>query len=247
MTLLTATTCAQVGVLVGRLFGAIVVLVCHAGVFAQGSGVSLPASCTPAATFTYTAFTPSVVYHCIGGNQWALAPSGGVPTGAIVPFVSACPSGYTEHTALNGKMPLGTLAANLNVGTTGGADAITPVGTNSGTAVTAHAGAAVADHASHTHTYTDVIAHTHTQASQTATTGAVSSWEHGAIDTSSAASETLATGSTGVATGTTAGPSAALTHAVTQPANHGVTQPTFTGTAFDNRSAFVRVLFCEKS
>lgn len=142
-------------------------------------------------------------------------------------------------------------------------------------ATSAHSGAAVADHAahthtvttnvavddhaSHTHTYSQVINHTHTvsvtdpghvhaQASQTATTGGASSWEHGAIDASSTAAETLNTASAttgitattanpagGVATGTTAGPSATLSHTVTNnqvtsgnpsaTLSHSVTQP----------------------
>lgn len=184
-----------------------------------------------------------------GDQTWAAPPAGGggLDAGLIVLSLTACPTGYTEETSLNGKFVLGTLNGNGDVTGTGGADSITPAGTNSGGAVSAHAGTAVADHASHTHTYTDVVAHTHTQASQTATTGAVSSWEHGVIDTSSTAAETLPTGSTGVATGTTAGPGAALTHSVTQPSAHTFTQPTFAGTQFDNRPAFVRVIFCKKS
>lgn len=67
------------------------------------------------------------------------------------------------------------------------------------------------------------------------------------LSLTSTAAETLPTGSTGVATGTTAGPGAALTHSVTQPSAHTFTQPTFAGTQFDNRPAFVRVIFCKKS
>lgn len=109
--------------------------------------------------------------------------------------------------------------------------------THSGTAVADHAShthsvtsnVAVADHAAHTHSVTSnvtaadhtvnqVINHTHAvtvtdpghvhnQRSQTATTGSVSSWEHGVIDTSSTAAETLPTDSatTGI-TATTANP-----------------------------------------
>lgn len=156
---------------------------------------------------------------------------GGLPSGAIILIISGtCPSGYAEETNLNGRTLIGTLAANADVGTTGGADTVTP---------STHTGAAVGDHASHTHTYTDVIAHTHVVTSQTATTGSATSYEHGTLDTSSAEAEvTEVTGSTGVATGTTAGPSAALTHAVTQPATHA---------AIDNRSAFVRLIACKKT
>lgn len=118
----------------------------------------------------------------------------------------------------------------------------------------------VGDHASHTHDYTQVLNHTHAVnitdgghshavQSQTATTGAATSYEHGTVDTSSAkASEgdTTASATTGitattsnpaggVATGTTAGPSATQTHSVTNNAvtsgnpsatlTHSVTQP----------------------
>jgi hypothetical protein len=95
-------------------------------------------------------------------------------------------------------------------------------------AISAHAGTAVADHASHTHDYNTVIAHTHPQTSYGTTTGANIGWT---VDTSMSGSTTTATqatGSTGSATGTTAGPSATLTHSVTQPNNHtdlNVVQP----------------------
>jgi len=161
--------------------------------------------------------------------------AGGLPSGVVVMVASGtCPSGYTEVSALDGKMPLGTLDSHADVGGTGGANDITPAGTNSGTAVS--------DHASHTHTYTDVVNHVHPYCSQTATTGGASSYEHGAIDASSAATEcSMLTNnpSGGVATGTTAGPGATLTHTVS-------TQPTFAGTQFDNRSAYVKVIYCQK-
>lgn len=184
-----------------------------------GTGASLPGTCSKGSMFIVTT-DPVTPFVCGESNTWSAIGGGGavLPVGVIVPIVSgACPVGFAEETTLNGKTLVGTLTANGNIGTTGGADTITPT---------------MADHASHTHTYTDVPAHTHTQASQTATTGGVSSWEHGAIDTSSTAAETLTTGSTGVAQGTTAGPSATLTH---------------TGTPFDNRSAFARVIFCKKT
>lgn len=235
-------------------------------------------------------------WYCTSTNTWTQITTGGgagLPAGAIV-FVNsgACPAGYTEVAGLDGRMILGTLNANANVGTTGGADNITPVGTNtaptftgsalgththgvgtyvnSGGSVNAHSGTAVTDHPSHTHTYTEVPNHVHPYCSQTATTGGASSYEHGAIDSSSAATEcSISTNNPtgGVATGTTAGPSVTLTHSVTQPANHTFTQPTisgsseavsagtpagtntapvFTGTGFDNRSAFIRLIGCKK-
>ena len=144
----------------------------------------------------------------------------------------------------------------------------TPAGTNSGGAVSAHTGAAVADHAahthgsgsiavadhaSHTHTYSQVPNHVHPLATGTGATGNFSQ-VIGTIDTSSGGTGGTPTQSAlgtlsgnpsgGVATGTTNGPSAtmthsvsgntgnpsaALSHAVTQPNDHTFTQPTFTG------------------
>lgn len=104
----------------------------------------------------------------------------------------------------------------------------------------------VNDHASHTHTYTDVVNHTHSvnigSANDTSTvTGS------GNIFAGTTSSVTATTGnpSGGVATGTTAGPSATLTHAVTNNAvtsgagsshSHGAgtlaaSAPAFTGSA----------------
>jgi len=116
-------------------------------------------------------------------------------------------------------------------------------------AISAHSGTAVADHASHTHTYTEVVNHTHaititdpghthtqtTSATDGANTRADSS-SGGTQYTNVANINSATTGITassanpagGVATGTTAGPSATLTHSVTQPAAHtdlNVVQP----------------------
>lgn len=212
---------------------------------------------------------------------------GMAPGTIVLVLTSACPPGFAEVLGLNGKMLVGTLAANSNVGGTGGSDTITPSGTNSapgftgtaatlthtGTAVSAHSGAAVADHASHTHTYTNIVNHTHPITSLTATIPTRAS----AGNTLTSASGIGATGGTGTAAatlggsipnptgavnvGTSAGPSATLTHSVTQPANHAVTQPSdhsytpggsvpaaaFLGNSFDNRPAFVRVIFCSKN
>lgn len=211
-------------------------------------GLNLPATCSRGDVFA--SVTLGTLSQCTAANTWTALGGGSesVPAGSILLIASGvCPAGYTEESALNGKTLIGTLAANGNVGDTGGADAITPAGTNSGGAVSAHAGTAVADHASHTHTYTDVIAHTHTvPVGATDDTSAPFDRADAGTNTSGANAST-ATGSTGVATGTTAGPNAALTHSVTQPSNHTVTQPTFTGTPFDNRSAFARVIFCRKT
>jgi hypothetical protein len=161
--------------------------------------------------------------------------------------------GYGTWSAFGaGKVLIGIDSSDTDFDTaeeTGGAKT-KAISAHAGTAVSAHAGTAVADHSSHTHDYTQVVQHTHAVnitdnghthviTSQTATTGSATSYEHGTLDTSSAeaeATETTASATTGitattsnpagsVATGTTAGPSATLTHSVTQPSNHTVTQP----------------------
>src|SRR5258708_28001654 len=53
-----------------------------------------------------------------------------LPSGLIMVVRSGtCPSGWTEISALNGKTLVGTLAANGDVGATGGSDTLTPSGT----------------------------------------------------------------------------------------------------------------------
>jgi hypothetical protein len=88
-----------------------------------------------------------------------------------------------------------------------------------------HSGTAVADHGSHTHTYTQVPNHVHVERVQGGTTASttgthiMTSAATGGSLRSSAASTLDPTG--GVATGTTNGPGAILTHSVTQPSAHG--------------------------
>jgi hypothetical protein len=104
-------------------------------------------------------------------------------------------------------------------------------------AISAHSGTAVANHASHTHTYTQVPNHLHTLATGTGSTGSFSQVV-GTVDTSSGGNGGTPTQTAlgtlsgnpvgGVATGTTAGPDATLTHSVTQPDSHtdlNVVQP----------------------
>lgn len=122
---------------------------------------------------------------------------------------------------------------------------------HSGTAVSAHSGTAVGDHASHTHSYTEVPNHTHPHNMQGGTTAAVTGTNVlGSTATGgSARAMAIATSNntSGVATGTTAGPSSTLSHTVTQPNAHTlsgsseavgagtpagtVSAPTFTGMA----------------
>lgn len=122
----------------------------------------------------------------------------------IAAFNAACPTGWSELTAARGRVIVGvpasgTLAATVGTALTDAQDkSVTPTFT----------GTPFSGVINHTHTVTvNDPGHTHNQASQTATTGGASSWEHGVIDTSSAAAETLPTASntTGI-TATTANP-----------------------------------------
>jgi hypothetical protein len=107
----------------------------------------------------------------------------------------------------------------------------------------AHVGAAVADHASHTHTYTAIVDHTHavnvsdpghTHGGRIVNSGTAGTAGHQGASTNNNANASTSATQTGttsitattsnpvgsVATGTTNGPSATLTHAVTQPSAH---------------------------
>lgn len=154
--------------------------------------------------------------------------AGGIPSGAILIIVSgSCPTGYTEETSLNGKTLLGTLAANGNVGGTGGSDTITPAGTIS----------AINQVINHTHTVsiTDP-GHTHVERIiNSGTAGTVGVQGASAASNANASNSPTASGTTGI-TASTANPAGGVASIT----------PTFTGTQFDNRSAFVRVIFCKK-
>ena len=72
-----------------------------------------------------TATGPVVWTTLTGGGG-----GGSLPSGVILPMVAgACPSGTTELSSLDGRALIGTTTANGNVGTTGGADSVTPDGT----------------------------------------------------------------------------------------------------------------------
>lgn len=93
-------------------------------------GTSVPATCSKGDVFSSTSL--GKMYGCTAKDEWTElgGGSGGPPAGAII-FIDTgtCPTGYSEVSAFNGKTIIGTLAANGNVGTTGGSDTITPAGT----------------------------------------------------------------------------------------------------------------------
>jgi hypothetical protein len=165
---------------------------------------------------------------------------------------------------------------------TGGVATVTPAGTVSQPTFTgdalgthfhgpgtllpnAHAGSAVAAHPSHTHDYTQVPNHVHPLTAFPTATGGSSGFT---VDTSMSgtpANNSLNTANPtgGVATGTTQGPSASLTHSVTQPDAHTmsgsseaksagtpagtVSQPVFTGAQETNLPPFIVVYMFKRT
>jgi hypothetical protein len=151
--------------------------------------------------------------------------SSGIPSGMIALLVSgSCPSGFSEVSALNGKMLRGTLAANGDVGTTGGNATITPSGAVSQPTLTMNAYTPAGSVAAPTFTGSSatssaVSAGTPAGTNGTATTGATSGGTPAGTISAIAATATAA-----VAVTTGAGNNMA-TNAHTHPA------PTFTGSA----------------
>lgn len=158
---------------------------------------------------------PPCIWVAVGGS------SSGLPSGLITIATTSCPTGFTEVTTLNGKTLVGTLVANADVGTTGGADTITPAGTISQPTLTMDA---ITQVINHTHGFTDLR-------------GSAA----GSQTTTRAMTETTDTTST-VTTMVTANPAGGVA-SITPTGT--VSQPTLTGTQFDNRSAFVKVIFCQ--
>lgn len=148
--------------------------------------------------------------------------SAAVPSGLIMLSLSACPSGYTEVTALSGKFALGTLAAAGDVGGTGGSTSYTPAGTNSVPAFTGN---------------------------QVNTSAVSAGTPTGTVDLASA-SVTAETGTFVEAAdavhthGFTGDALAAHQHTVT--ATGSISAPTFTGTPATIQPPFVKVIFCQK-
>lgn len=174
----------------------------------------------------------------------------GEPAGIIVLVdTGACPAGYTEIAGLNGRTVIGTLDANANVGTTGGADSVTPTFSGTALATQAH-GVGTYTHATPAFTGTSstaIVNHVHVENKNSATTGGLVGF---AVDTSTSTSV-----ATGYSTANPTGGVASYTPAgtVSNPAFSGSSEslspgtPAGTVSAVDTREAFQRVIFCKKS
>lgn len=182
------------------------------------------------------------------GGQWACGTGGGggsVPAGSILMIASGtCPTGFAENTTLGAsRFPMGTLAANGDVGGTGGSNTFTPSGTNSAPTFTGTPFSGVINH-THNVTVNDP-GHTHLTQRYPTATGASSGFT---IDTSMSgtlADNTLPTksGTTGV-TAATNDPAGGVASITPQGA---ISAPNFTGSSADQRPSWAKVIFCEKT
>ena len=190
------------------------------------TGATLPLTC-PLNSLFFRIGTPGGLYLCDAVNHWS--PTAFVASGQITMILSgSCPFGFSEVAALNGKTVIGTISANGNVGTLGGNDNITPVGT-----VTApvFSGSALVDHA-HELPWQIPSATTIRQI---------------AVATFGAGISRAATAVSAAGTANTTSAAVALSQRVSAGTPVGTNSvPIFSGTSFDNRSAFVRVIFCSK-
>jgi hypothetical protein len=218
---------------------------------------------TAAGTLKVATSTGPVVWAAVGGGS-----SGGdpVPTGAILLMASGtCPATYVEETSLDGRMPIGTLTAHADLGTTGGADTLTPAGTINAQTFTGTLASLTHSGANVTSTFTGSAMGTHAhelpfQLATTTTTRQLAAATFG-TGTSRAATAVSAAGtanttsaavalSQAVSAGTPAG---TVANTITQASAHSytpqgsVSAASFTGSSAENRSAFAKVLFCRKS
>ena len=175
-----------------------------------------------------TAATPGLIYvqldaaagekvwTCAAGSWDQQGTAGITPSGVTVMITSGtCATGYTEVAGLNGKTLWGTVAANSDVGGTGGNDTITPAGTNASVSAGTPSGT------NGTVSFTpagSVSAHTHGAGGYTAL---AQSWLLNGTYTPLGVINTVDLAATGVGGA----------HAVS---NAGGANPTFTGTAATN-------------
>lgn len=207
------------------------------------AGATLPSTCQIGDVYI-TTVTPTLNV-CNTSNTWtSLTSVGGggiIPAGLITFIVSGtCPTGWTEVTALNGKTLFGTLAANGDVGGTGGSDTITPTVNSLTAAAQTFTGTPFTSIINHTHTLTI----TSTSRVQGGTTAATTG-THIMTSTATGGSARAPTAGDSL-TGTSDNPSGGVS-SITPAGTNGTSSVTGTLNSFDNRSAFTKVIFCQKS
>ena len=224
-------------------------------------------------SLAYGQYVPNPQPNCMNywnGTQYICGtPSGtSIPSGLIAISLTSCPSGWTEVSALNGKMLRGTVAANGDVGTTGGNAMITPTGIVSQPTLAINAYTPVGTVTAPTFTGSQgatsaTSAGTPAGTNSTATVATVSGNKAG---TSSGAFSTIGGSSPGSnitvpAETFTGSVMATHTHTLTPAGTNSVptftgtvatmtgtvTQPTFTGTPLDPSPPYLKVIFCSKN
>lgn len=162
--------------------------------------------------------TPDLRDKFVKGAGAAEEPGG---TGGAATHTHA--AGTLANDAVSAGTPAGTNSAPTFTGSALGTHSH-GVGTLAAANESAHthsvtSNVSVDDHASHTHTYTQVPNHVHVQnAASSASGGLVGSTPDASTNTSVASGYSTANPTGGVATGTTNGPGAALTHTANNPA-----------------------------
>ncbi len=100
--------------------------------FSSNILAAFPAKCISGALWVDLTGTSGYnMYVCNPDDTWTLyngqGGGGSIPAGSILLVnIGTCPTGFSEVAGLVGKTLFGTNAANADVGTTGGADNITP-------------------------------------------------------------------------------------------------------------------------
>lgn len=183
--------------------------------------------------------------------------------GAIQMRTNACMEGWTELTAWAGKMPLATTVAAGDAGTFGGSDTITPtVASLTAAAQTiSYPGNVPTISGTTINAITSVINHTHTVTvtyqAQGGTTASTTDTHSMTSTATGGSARSLASGD--VVSATTANPSggvASITPTINAPGTiawpanpptNSTSAVTGTLNSFDNRSAWVKVIWCQKS
>jgi len=196
-----------------------------------------------------------------GGITYTNFQNAPAQSGAIILLINGtCNAGWTEVTTLNGKFLKGTIAANGNVGTTGGNATIIPAGTitqptlimNSYTPLGSintptFTGSALANHAHELPYQLSTSTQSRQIAAATFGTG-TSRVSTGAVTFGATAVSAPVALSQAVSAGTPIGTISALTFTGNNNIPTGtVSKPTFSGTSIDPSPAFINVIFCRKN